>query len=64
MVTIKNNKTGVESEVSNERWTELKKDPFWNGVFSEVSGATPKEVKQMEANKTATTVGKAENGKK
>lgn len=52
MVTIKNNRTGVESKLTAEQWAKVQKDAYYNGVFSEVKRVEkPDEVKELEAKK-------------
>lgn len=53
MVTIKNKKTGIESQVSSEEWKKIQNNPIWKNVFAEVKGIEPKEVQKLKEAKTA-----------
>lgn len=53
MVTIKNKKTGVESQVSSEEWKKIQNNPIWKNVFAEVKSIEPKEVQKLKEAKTA-----------
>lgn len=55
MVKVKNNKTGKESEMTAKQWEEMQKNPLWTGVFSEVKGKVPSEVKKLADKKAETS---------
>lgn len=49
-IKVKNRKTGVESEMTNDEWEKTKKNPLFEGVFVVVQKTeTPPEVEALKA---------------
>lgn len=63
MITVVNNRSGVESEMSQAHWDNIKDTPQWKGVFRVKDTPVVKEPKEVTELKTKKGADSTQNEK-